>query len=540
MNEVKGLDEDIKLPSITIKYYIKNKPKYATINQDYDCELLSVFFENNNTGETITLKRFGDVFEWILRNNYKATKHMKEDWKGRLKYFVIGLAYLGNKKLMKDWEQIWKDKIKKNWVRVIECFFSKYYDTDKHLNPDGLSENDNITSKFMYDHSYRFEIGWIYYVDNKNMSENILREHLEELTKQDWSGVSLCKYLPESFYEDILKSQYASKLVISNLCYNTNLSDRFFVRLLNSPLYRDKIDWYGLCYNSNISVSFYKKYKAKINWRALCNNKNIPSQFFLKNLDKLNKDAWNNLCRNNRMSESFYESIFDSNYRNKLDWDNLCRNENLTEKFYEKYIKYIVWETISIHPNISEYFYEKYIKYISIPYLCRNKNVSPSFFNMLLSNPKYSKQIQWEWLCENTALTDKFVERLLKDPEYKPKILWVKLCGNTNLSPSFFKKHIRKLNRQALEALYRNTNMTGDFFDEYIKNTNNPRLINKLILNEGLSPVFLFSYSKYFEDGEIAWNSFDVFKEKKASIEVKKLYKQFGVDGVVHMTKDKF
>lgn len=535
MAEVKGLDEDIELPTITVKYYIKDKPKYAIIRQNYDCELLTVFFENNSSGDTIALQRFGDVFEWILKNNYRAnaTKRMKRDWKGRLKYLVIGFAYLGNKKLMKNWEQIWKDKIKKKLAKIIEHMFSKYYESGNHLNRDGLSENDNITSTFLEEHIYTFEIEWTYYLGNKNLSEKILRDNLEKLDDVAWSYVSTCEYLSEDFYKYILNSQYASKLNIKSLCSNINLSDNFFERLPSQY----KLDWYNLCGNNNLTLAFFKRHKGRIVWKGLCSNENIPAQFFLDNLDKLDKDAWIYLCGNKRMTDSFYDSIYNSMYQNKLDWNELCGNKNLTEKFYTKYMKYINWKRISDHPNISEKFYRKYIKHLSIIRLCGNKNLSPSFFDMLLRDPKYSKQIYWNSLCENTALTDTFFERLIEDPAYRDKLVWYMLCSNTNLSSAFFQRHMNKLDQRALENLYRNTNMTDEFFKKYIEDTNNPRLINKLIFNKGLSPVFLFSYSKYFEDGTIAWNSFDAFKEKQASKEVKKLYKQFGVEGVVHMKK---
>jgi hypothetical protein len=265
--------------------------------------------------------------------------------------------------------------------------------------------------------------------------------------------------------------------------------------------------------------------------------------FFQMILDKheyrMDWEIWDNLCRNNGISEDFFKKILNSKWKCKIDWCNLCRNNNISEDFYRPYIgktyyknlhdgikgKYKFanqreereeddWildrESLSQNNNITGEIFKDILKIESDADddedfwqgLCRNNNLTEDFLNWLLADENdYGFCLEYNSIGYHNGLSEEYISYLLENNRIDICIFF----KNNALSDSFFKKykdHVQYILHR--KNLFCNNNLSGDFFKELLSD----KLFNtyddwdELCMNNNLTEEFYrWLFSEYeFKD----------------------------------------
>ena len=113
---------------------------------------------------------------------------------------------------------------------------------------------------------------------------------------------------------------------------------------------------------------------------------------------------WYELCRNNNISECFFERQIQNGIR--LYWDYICQNNNLSGEFFDKYehLGVLNWDYLCWNNNLSENFFEKHIDKL-------NKKILQNSFRIY-----HKKEKVVEWLRKNPQYSfDNILEKYILD-----------------------------------------------------------------------------------------------------------------------------
>lgn len=499
-----------KNPPLILHYTFNNKPKQVTIDHSYGCKLLDAFFE---TGDTqADLPKFGDVFEWIMRTwKVKDKTELMRAWDRKQKYFLIGLAYLGNTELMLDWDSMWRKKMGKDVRKEITKYFGIMVTVLRKIDRRMEEQDDDRGYEKL---SVVMSLINSYLCKNNSVNEDFFRKHKNIIV---WESITLNTNLPVSFFKENLSkingiwNESIKLRAKANLCSNTNMTESFLISLIESNDYQHEKCWEEFCKNPVISEKFfedclkYKRYLDKLNWNSICANTSLSADFFEKCLESKEYEPlinWEILCQNKALPASFFER-----YINQVDWETICCNPNLGDEFFERYLnpryRYeakMNWMHLSSNTGLSTSFFTKYKEKLDWRSISQNPSVSPRF---LMKN---IDKVYWSFLCVNTGLNDLFFEYYLRPTsKYKNRIDWYALSKNNCISEQFVKRHKK-------------------------------HIIHTVFENNNMSPKFLFNelYTTYRSpiDNSREWthlgiNNFEKYIEGVVDIRIKQLYKRF-------------
>lgn len=239
------------------------------------------------------------------------------------------------------------------------------------------------------------------------------KETIENLQKDDvdlrinWFMLGHTKEISEKFYETyLLTDKFVDRLNWNALCHFCDFSQDFYERLILSK-YKYKIDFNALVQNNNITTEFIEKKilfclteKDTNIWRCICFNKNLNDDFLKRNIQFID---WVNLCSNTSISESFFEYVLSSKFKDEIDWTILSENWGLKQSFFERHIDKVDWSRLC-DQHFTESFFEEYIDKVNWVILCQNENMRESFFE------RHLDKVVWEddGICSNPCISSEF------------------------------------------------------------------------------------------------------------------------------------
>jgi hypothetical protein len=310
----------------------------------------------------------------ILINNYTfSTNNLSEE-------FIEN--NIKNKKFTTDWYNLCEnenysteffERIVKNYPyrilvsnicknsRLSLDFFEKIFDGDFTTNIlESLCENKSIPVEFfekIIKEGKDFNRSKLFLRDFPgDFFERIIQ--IETINKEyEWDNLYSNKYLPEKFFEKIIKEGVEDRTNWIELCENKNLSMEFFKKLLKGEFIelqddQERLIKRSLCWNKNISQEFVEEILLKVDnpglieWAGLFKVGNFSADFFEKLIDIYKKidscyeaKHYLYLCWNKNVPLNILEKIFIDNIQDIKKWSNkIVKNKGIPFEFLEKYI----------------------------------------------------------------------------------------------------------------------------------------------------------------------------------------------------------
>lgn len=317
------------------------------------------------------VKKVGD--EHLNRDEFKKfflgklNTKTKKEWLEVVKNpnFDQYMAYVES--LQIDGEKIKWENIKRPYLLPFEVTdkILVYLDYFNNHNENYMRDISIIPESFLI--RYKKQVPWYGIVHERNFSETLLRECMDEIGFQ---SILKTQNISKEFLDEIvteMKKTEDFSVVYSKIGQCLSLNQRIDEDVLIKII--DVVKWYPLSKRRNLSMDFLRKYKHKLDWDAI--------SFYRKNkigeLKELTeKIDWHIFSHRLDIAK---ECLIE--FQEKLDFKIIIANETkvpigLIEKFSKSFDEY-TWQQISKYQTLSYKFIIKHIDKLCIDTVIKNQ-----------------------------------------------------------------------------------------------------------------------------------------------------------------------